>query len=90
MLEHMKMLHIEFPQERDDDLLPVEEVFDLKPSTILRGARYKEELTQAELAKRTGISLHRIRDMEHGRRPIDEETAKILGKALNIGHNVFL
>ena len=75
---------------QDDDFLPAEEVFDFRPSTILRGARGKEDMTQVELSKRTGISVQRIRDMENDRRPIDEATAKVLGEALNIGYNVFL
>ncbi|MBQ9453064.1 MAG: helix-turn-helix transcriptional regulator [Desulfovibrio sp.] len=74
----------------DEDYLPAEEVCDFRPSTILRGARGKEEMTQVELSRRTGISVRRIRDMENDRRPIDEATAKVLGRALNIGYNVFL
>lgn len=74
----------------DDELLPAEAVLDLKPSTALRGARGKEEMTQVELSRRTGISVRRIRDMENDRRPIDEPTARILGEALNIGYRVFL
>ena len=65
---------------RSENIVPVEEVFDLKPSTALRGARGKEEMTQIELSRRTGIFVRRIRDMENDRRPIDEATAKVLGK----------
>ena len=82
--------HLQNPYLDDDDLIPIEEIFDLKPSTALRGARGKEEMTQAELSKRTGIPVRRIRDMEHDRCPIDEATAKVLGQVLNIGYNVFL
>ena len=74
----------------DDDYLPAEEICDFQPSTILRGARGKEEMTQVELSRRTGISVQRIRDIENNRRPIDEATAKVLGEALNISYNVFL
>jgi DNA-binding XRE family transcriptional regulator len=60
------------------------------PGVALRGARYKEDLTQVELAKLLGISQHHISEMEHGKRPISKEMAKRLGKVLNIGYKVFL
>jgi transcriptional regulator with XRE-family HTH domain len=58
--------------------------------TILRGARYKEDLTQAQLAERLGIPQRHISEMENGKRPIGKEMAKRLGAALNIGYKVFL
>jgi plasmid maintenance system antidote protein VapI len=61
-----------------------------KPGRMLRAARGKEEVTQVELARRTGIPRRYISEMEHGKRPIGKETAKTLGKALNISYRVFL
>ena len=55
-----------------------------KPGIALRGARYREELSQKELAKRTGISQNNISQMKNGRRPIGENVAKKLAKALRI------
>ncbi|MBF0497308.1 MAG: helix-turn-helix transcriptional regulator [Deltaproteobacteria bacterium] len=69
-----------FPEIKDEDL----------PAISLRGARGKEELTQKQLADRTGIPQRHISEMEHGKRPIGKERAKVLGKALNIDYRVFL
>ncbi len=60
------------------------------PGAALRGARGKEGVTQARLAGMTGIPQRHISEMENGKRPIGRETAKKLGRALNIGYKVFL
>ena len=56
----------------------------------LAGARYREGLTQTQLAERVGIPQRHISEMENGKRPIGKEMAKRLGKALNIGYKAFL
>ncbi len=58
--------------------------------TVLRGARFKKELTQVQLAERVGIPQRHISEMENGKRPIGKEMAKRLGAALNVGYKVFL
>lgn len=60
------------------------------PGRILRGARVKEDMTQARLASETGISQRHISEMENGKRPIGKKTAQALGKALKISYRVFL
>jgi len=55
-----------------------------KAGIALRGARYREGLSQKELAKRTGITQDNISKMENGKRPIGEKVAKKLAKALKI------
>jgi ribosome-binding protein aMBF1 (putative translation factor) len=60
------------------------------PGSCLRGARYKEAITQQRLADMIGIPQRHISMMENGKRPIGKEMAKRLGKALNIGYKVFL
>ncbi len=55
-----------------------------KAGIALRGARYREGLSQKELAKRTGISQDNISKMENGKRSIGEKVAKKLAKALRI------
>jgi DNA-binding XRE family transcriptional regulator len=55
-----------------------------KTGIVLRGARYREGLSQKELAKLTGISQENISKMENGQRPIGEKVAKKLAKALRI------
>lgn len=55
-----------------------------KAGLALRGARYREGLSQKELAKKTGVSQENISKMENGQRPIGEKVAKKLAKALHI------
>jgi DNA-binding XRE family transcriptional regulator len=57
---------------------------------VLRGARFKEAMTQARLAAATGLHRRHISEMETGKRPIGKEMAKRLGKALNVSYKVFL
>jgi len=56
----------------------------------LAGARYREGMTQIQLAEQTGIPQRHISEMENGKRPIGKEMAKRLGKALNVSYKVFL
>lgn len=50
----------------------------------LRGARFREGMSQKELAKRSGISQENISRMENGRRPVGDKVAKKLAKVLHI------
>lgn len=70
--------------------IPIEEVLDMRPGLILRGARYREELTQTQLADKTGIPRRHLSDMENNRRPIGKKNAQLLAEALNTGYRVFL
>ena len=54
------------------------------PAIFLSGARYREGLTQAELAERTGIPRRHISEMESGKRPIGKQNARKLAEVLNI------
>ncbi len=69
-----------FPEYKDEDL----------PGVCLRGGRYREGMTQKQLADMIGIPQRHISEMENGKRPIGKEMAKRLGKALNISYKVFL
>ena len=69
-----------FPEYSDEDL----------PGVSLRGSRYKEGLTQKQLADMIGVPQRHISMMENGKRPIGKDMAKRLGKALNISYKVFL
>jgi ribosome-binding protein aMBF1 (putative translation factor) len=74
-----------------EDAVPWEVVFpNFTPADALVGARYKEDLTQRELAEMTGIPHRHISEMERGRRTIGKEQAKLLAKALNVSCRVFL
>ncbi len=50
----------------------------------LRGARYREGLSQKELARRSGVSQENISKMENGSRAIGPKVAEKLANALNI------
>ena len=58
--------------------------------TYLSGARYRENLTQVELAERSGIPRRHISEMENGRRPIGKLNAKKLAETLNIDPRLLL
>jgi DNA-binding XRE family transcriptional regulator len=63
---------------------------DTIPAAVFRGSRIKEELTQEQLSKMTGIPRRHISEMEHGKRPIGKESAKKLAKALNCDYRLLL
>lgn len=76
---------------RISDAATPDEVFpDRTPGTLLSGARYREDLTQAQLAELTGINRRHISEMENGKRPIGKVNAKKLGEALGVDYRVFL
>jgi len=60
------------------------------PGTFILGARTKEGLTQAQLAKKIGVTQGHISEMERGKRTIGKAMARKLGEALNINYKVFL
>lgn len=60
------------------------------PSSVLRGARSKAEITQTRLSELTGIPQRHISEMEQGKRPIGKETAKKLATALDVDYRVLL
>ena len=60
------------------------------PGVCLRGARYREGVTQRQLSEMTGIPQRHISEMEHGKRPIGKKNAMLFAKALNTTYKVFL
>lgn len=74
-----------------EEVVSADEVFpDGCPAMALRGLRGKEEMTQAELAARLGVSQNAISEMESGKRPISTKMAKRLGEEFNLPYKVFL
>ena len=61
-----------------------------KAGLVLRGARYREGISQKELAKRCGISQDNLSRMENGKRVIGEKVAKKLAKALHLDYLLLL
>lgn len=58
--------------------------------TYLKGIRYREELTQDQLAEATGIARRHISEMENGKRTIGKENAKKLAAVLHVDYRMFL
>ena len=59
-------------------------------SVALKGIRYRENLTQKQLAEATGIPQRHISEMEAGKRPIGKETARKLAAVLNCDYRGLL
>lgn len=59
-------------------------------AVYLRGLRAKENLSQARLSELTGIPQRHISEMEHGKRAIGKERAKLLAKVLHTDYRAFL
>jgi DNA-binding XRE family transcriptional regulator len=75
----------------DREWMTPEEVFPgFGAGHSLRGARYREDVSQRQLSKLSGVSVQNISAMEHGRRPIGKEMAKRLGKVLNTDWRLLL
>ncbi|MFI5334229.1 MAG: transcriptional regulator [Chlamydiales bacterium] len=57
---------------------------------MLRGSRYKADLTQQQVADALGISQHHISEMESGKRPIGKVMALRLGRLFKTDYRQFL
>lgn len=57
---------------------------------VLRGARYRENMSQKELAKRSGVSQENISRIENGKRSVGEKVAKKLARPLKINYLLLL
>lgn len=77
------------------DSVPWREVYseysdEQLPGVCLAGSRYKEGLTQKQLAEMIGVPQSNISEMECGKRTIGKKMAKRLAKALKVGYKIFL
>jgi len=61
-----------------------------EPGVLLKGLRYREGLTQVELAKQLNISQANLSAMEHGRRAIGKELAKRISDIFSLDYRLFL
>lgn len=57
---------------------------------VLRGARFRENMTQKELAKKSGVSQENISRIENGKRSVGEKLAKKLAKPLKINYKLLV
>jgi len=60
------------------------------PGQILAGARYRDDLTQVELAGLTGLTLYQVLGLGNGHIPIDLANSEKLAGALHINSQHFL
>lgn len=83
-----------FSIQEEEAAIPWREVFNTPesemPATMLKGARYREDMTQEELAKAAGIPRRHISEMENGKRPIGKQNARKLAEALKVDYRAFL
>lgn len=61
-----------------------------EPGTLLKGLRYREGLTQIELAQQLKISQANLSAMENGRRSIGKEFAKRVADLFGLDYRIFL
>ena len=73
--------HIALPELNDDKK---------RPAAVLRGLRYRENLTQKKLAEILSIHQHHLSEMENAKRPIGKEMARKLAETLHANWKIFL
>lgn len=61
-----------------------------KAGLVLRGARFRENLSQVKLATISGVSQNEISKIENGKRGVGEKVAKKLAKHLKINYLLLL
>jgi DNA-binding XRE family transcriptional regulator len=61
-----------------------------RPGRMLRAARTREDLTQMQLARLTGIPQRHLSAMEQGKRAIGKERATKLAEVLHVDYRLFL
>lgn len=61
-----------------------------KAGLVLRGARFREDMSQVKLAKLSGVNQNEISKIENGKRGVGEKVAKRLAKPLKINYHLLL
>lgn len=78
-------------QQEEKEWYTIEEAFpNSHAGHSIRGLRYREGLTQKQLAEKMGISVHNLSHMENGRRPVGKDMAKRFAKALSTDWRLLL
>ena len=76
-IQQEKHLPSESATTTEKEWYTIEEVFpNHHGGDAIRGLRYREDMTQKQLAEKVGISVQNLSHMEHGRRPIGKDMAK--------------
>ena len=61
-----------------------------EPGLMLKGYRYKADMTQKEVAEELGISQHRISELENGKRAVSKRMAHKFGGLFKTNYRRFL
>jgi len=61
-----------------------------EPGLMLKGYRYKADMTQKEVAEEVGISQHRISELENGKRAVSKQMAHKFGELFKTNYRRFL
>lgn len=85
------MIQRKLRQTSESKTYPAKEVLGPRnPATILRGFRYREDLTQRQLAEALGIKQHSVSDFERGVRKISPKMATKFAAFFKTSASVFL
>jgi DNA-binding XRE family transcriptional regulator len=80
----------------DSSTIPVTELFShltqksSESGVLLKGLRYREGLSQMQLAQKLNISQANLSAMENGRRNIGKELAKRIAEFFGLDYRIFL
>lgn len=61
-----------------------------KSGLVLRGARLRENMSQVELERKSGVGQNEISKIENGKRGLGEKIAKKLAKVLRFDYRLLL
>lgn len=61
-----------------------------KAGLVLRGARYRENMSQIELARKSQVHQNEISKIENGKRSLGIKVAQRLAKALNFDYKLLI
>lgn len=61
-----------------------------KSGLVLRGMRYREGMSQKNLAEASGITQNEISNIENGKRTVGKKVAEKLAKVLNFDYRILL
>ena len=91
----IKQKDVSFRNHKDTPMFTEEAIrllrgSDAQAASMLKGLRYREDLTQRELGDMLGIKQTNISLMEHGKRPIGKNLAKRLAELFKIDYRLFL
>ncbi len=72
-----------------DDAFPHMKDASKRTASVLRGFRYRDGLSQIELAKKIGVTQGDLSKMEAGKRPVGRTIADRLAKVFKTDPRVF-